>query len=88
MQRIKFQDKEYILTDGGAITTEESYRNGTVSFAHLGLDSNINRYGSLIGTRKDIEFLSEIPEIKFTEEGISNLLTPHSSWLGKEVDNA
>ena len=86
MQKIRFQGQEYILTNGGAITTEENYREGKVSFAHLCSDSNIKRYGSVIGTYKDIEFLGKIPEIKFTAKAVVNLLTD-PSWLRKEENN-
>lgn len=57
MQKIKFQDQEYILTDGGAIATKEAYESGEESFAFLSSDSNIRRYCEIIGTRDDIEFL-------------------------------
>ena len=89
MQRIKFQGQEYILTDGGAITTKEAYENGVESFAHLNVDSCIWRHGSVIGARADIEFLGEIPNVGITPEGIFNVLTGHGwpSITGKEVSN-
>lgn len=43
MQRIRFQDKEWILVEG-AITTEERYKDGIVSYAHLFDDGIIRRY--------------------------------------------
>jgi hypothetical protein len=74
IQKIKFKGKEYILVNGDSITTEESYINGTVSFAHLCKDGTVKRYGKVIGLGSDIEFDEEI-EIKPTREGFMNLLT-------------
>ena len=79
MQRIKFQGTQYILV-GGAITTEERYKSGTVSFAHLGDDGIIRRYHEEIGTKADLEFLGEIEDVSPTPEGIANMLSGRS-WF-------
>ena len=73
MQKIRFQDDEYILIDG-AIITPERYRSGTVSLAHLYDDGTIRRYRVTIATRGDIDFLCEIEDVKPTMERLLNLL--------------
>lgn len=79
MQRIRFQGEEYILV-GGAITTPERYRSGTVSFAHLYPNGKILRYGVRIGVKDDIEYLEEIENVVPTEDGTLNLLMG-KSWF-------
>jgi len=79
MQKIQFQGEDYILI-GGAITTPERYKSGTVSYAHLSKNGFIHRYNSKIGTKDDIKFLEEIEDIKPTTEGMLNLLSG-KSWF-------
>jgi hypothetical protein len=79
MQKIRFQGEEYILVSG-AITTSERFQSGTVSYAHLHPNGKISRYGDIIGTRDDIEFLEEIEDIKPTLDGAINLLLGRS-WF-------
>jgi len=79
VQKIRFQGEDYILI-GGAITTPERYRSGTVSYAHLGNDGVIRRYHSEIGTKNDIEFLNEIEDIEPTIDGFLNILSGRS-WF-------
>jgi hypothetical protein len=62
-QRIRFQGKEWLLVGGekdGAITTDELYRNGQCSYAHLLETGDVKRYSEVIGTLADIEFLGEV----------------------------
>lgn len=69
--KIKFKKKEYLLIGDreGAITTEQNYREGIVSYAHLRLDGRIMRYNSIIGNIKDIEFIEMVntPEMDSTK---------------------
>ena len=74
MQRIKFKDEEYLLVANSAIATEEQYRSGTVSYAHLDPDGNIYRHCEIIGTIDDIEILGEA-NVEMSDEGIFNLVT-------------
>ncbi len=60
MRRIIFNETEFILTDGGAITTVGAYEMGEVSYAHLMDNKEIKRYGKVIGHEKDIQYLGEI----------------------------
>ena len=68
VRKIKFQGRDYILTDPDAtnspIATIEQYQNGHTSYAHLYEDGTINRFGTPIGTKADIEF-GEFIEIEF-----------------------
>lgn len=63
MLEIKFKEKKYLLIgslkEGGAITTEKSYTEGLVSFAHLFRNGKIYRFQTLIGTKDDITILGE-----------------------------
>ena len=79
-RKIKFNDNDYILLgeNHGSITTEERFKTGTVSFAHLFCDGNIRQYGKIIGTKKDIEFLEEIEDIKQNDDAFYNLLFGNS----------
>ncbi len=72
MKRIRFKSNDYILVgDGadGAIATEEQYHNGLTSYAHLFPSGEVKRYGEVIGTIEDVEFLGD------AELGEPNLLT-------------
>lgn len=61
MINIKFKNRGFILigdlTDG-AITTEYSYKNSEPSYAHLYKDGRILRNGIQVGTKEDIEIIS------------------------------
>lgn len=59
---LRFKGQEFILIleagrEGGAITTHELYENFAPSFAHLYPDGTIRRFGKIIGTRQDIEWV-------------------------------
>jgi len=57
--RVRLFGNDYLLIgdlkNGGAIATEEQYRNFDCSFAHLNKNGNIIRFEEIIGTREDIE---------------------------------
>ena len=76
MRRIIFGNEEWLLigTKKGAITKEEHYRNGIMSFAHLCEDGLIRRHKRVIGKKEDIEFLEEIPDVIPAEGAMGNLL--------------
>lgn len=63
-KEIVFQGNTYILFDGGAITTPESYLAYTPSYAHLCSDGKVRRYGEIIGSREDIEFTGKDIEVE------------------------
>jgi hypothetical protein len=64
---LKFRGKEFVFvkeygTDKtGVLTTLGLFLNYGPSFAHLLKDGSIKRFGRLIGTVDDIEWISEIP---------------------------
>jgi len=74
VQKIRFGRNDYLLINEGAIATEEQYRNGEDSFAHLYPDGRIWRYGEVIGTKDEIEF-GEFVDIQPTAEGVARLFT-------------
>ena len=84
MRKIRWRGVEYLLTgnDEGAITTEERYRAGIVSIAHLFPDGRIMQHREQVGTRDDIEFGEEV-NVRLTLnemfDGVRNMLT-HPSW--------
>ena len=62
MMRIRFQGKIYLFTgdsleDDGAIATDEQFKNGECSYAHLFEDGRILRLRKQIGIRADVEVL-------------------------------
>ncbi len=64
MLEIRFQGKKYVFTGktlkrGGAIAKLEDYENGHCSFAHLFPNGDIQRFGNIIGKRKDIKIIGE-----------------------------
>jgi len=77
MLQIRLQGLEYLfigdsIDDGGVITTDEAFRNGTLSCAYLYADGDIMRFGKKIGERADIEVLGpasvepfDIPNVIF-----------------------
>ncbi len=91
-RKLKFKGKKYLLiTDSldkkdGAIATEEQYREGHASFAHLNKEGNINRYGKLIGNINDIEFGDieeiEIDIIESFEKCQKNFIEKREGWGG------
>lgn len=76
IRKIRWMDKEWLLIgkDTGAITNKGHYRHGIISFAHLCEDGLITRHREVIGTKEDIEFLEEIPDIEPAEEAMGNML--------------
>ena len=54
---IRFQGKDWILTEGGAITTPDDYAAGLCSYAHLCGDDLVRRFHEVIGAREDIKVL-------------------------------
>lgn len=80
MRRITFQGQDFILTDGGAITTEANYRAGRASYAHLYEDGRILRHGVEIGRREDI-VMGEACELapEYFGDALLNLFTD-PSW--------
>ena len=73
MRKIKFKNRNFILV-GGALTTEDDYKEGIVSYAHLMDDGTIMRYGKVIGKKEDIEFGEEIENITPNKDAFFNLL--------------
>ena len=63
--KIKFKSRNYLLIRDpfsgglcGAIATKDQYENFDDSFAHLFGDGTVMRNGTVIGTIKDIKFIS------------------------------
>lgn len=85
-RKIRFQGEEYLFIGGenyAALTTAERYSNGVSSYAHLFPNGQIKRYGEVIGTKEEIEFLGEAELPDMTIGGVVNLLS-HPSWGGNE----
>ena len=72
VRKIKFKEEDYILVGEGAITTENQYKHGRISFCHLGEDGIVRRYGKEIGTKNDIEYGDEM-EVEIAEDAWENL---------------
>ena len=82
IERIKFQGREFILVDGGAIATEDDYKAGKCSYAHLCRDGLVRRFHEVIGDEEDVERLGEVKvDLGNPVEAIVNILTD-SSWEG------
>jgi len=79
MQKIKFQGEEWLLVDN-SITTEDRFKHGIVSHAHICKDGIIRRYNQEIGAKDDIEIIEEIEDVEIASDGIENLLL-HRSWF-------
>ena len=80
-KRILFRDKEYVLTEGGAIATREDIEAFRESYAYLFPDGRIFRYGRLIGHREDITILGD-SDAEHTVEGfLTNAFKPEA-WPG------
>ena len=79
IHKIRFDNREWIIINN-AITTEERYRNGLVSYAHWFPDGTIKRHGRVIGTVNDIEWLAEKEEIRPTKKGIAKLFIRMRNW--------
>ena len=62
LEKIKFKGNTFLFIDG-AITTKDDFENGRVSYAHMGDNGVIKRYGETIGTREDVEFTGEMVEV-------------------------
>lgn len=85
--KIIFEGNEYILVDGSAIGTKESFENGTISYAHLCPSGEIKRFHKVIGTKDDIiftgEFIEATPDFGDFMEGILG-----DTWIrNDETDN-
>lgn len=57
-------DSSYAALIGVPIATLEEFKSRT-SYANLDIDGNIYRYGSIIGTKEDIEEVGEPIELAF-----------------------
>jgi hypothetical protein len=80
MKIIEFHGRNYILTNGGSITTPEDYSQFLPSYAHL-LDSGvIVRYGKKIGTKEDIHVIREAEENECNIGGIDELIKNLYKW--------
>lgn len=63
MKKILFKSQEYLLLEGGAITTPDDYANWRVSFAHYYVEQDaIKRYNEIIGSGADIKVLEELDD--------------------------
>ena len=82
LQYIKFQGDTFVLTEGGAIATENQYKNGLCGYAHL-YDGLIKRHGEIIGTKDDIETLGAANIEIDIAEAISNIFSGNGwPWDG------
>jgi hypothetical protein len=74
-KRIKFQGQDFFLIGEteGAIATKDQYENGLCSYAYLMPSGEILRFGTQIGTIKDIEFLGDA-ELNPTKDALVNVL--------------
>lgn len=79
VDRIRFKGETYVLVAGGAIATEDDYRHGRPSFAHLGGDGMVRRFHQVIGDEDDIEIIEEDIESEPADDFIANILT-HAGW--------
>jgi len=83
-RRVRFQGREYLLigdlTSGGAIATQEQFDNFENSYAHLGEDGVVRRYGAVIGRRADVEDLG--PDDEFAGKTINVTARPRRPLLG------
>ena len=86
VKRIKLHGNEYVFTgatleEGGAIATEQVYKAGECSYAHLFEDGTILRFQEQIGTVQDIEVLEDAIAIDI-EDPLALMLTilTHPSW--------
>lgn len=77
---IKFKGNQYLLTEGGAITTPTDYANFLPSYAHLYEDGTISRYGTVIGCREDIEILRPATEKEQKIGGMEKVLQNLGRW--------
>lgn len=78
MRRITFKGRRYVLVgsslaEGGPIATEQQYRHGRCSFAHLYANGDVNRHGRVIGHRDDITDLGDC-EIAIAEDAWRGVL--------------
>ena len=89
MKRIKLHGEEYVFTGDSiedldnAITKEDDYEHGKVSYAHLFEDGIIRRHNVQIGTAEDIEVLRDyVPDLK--DDCFENLIGGFfgGSWGG------
>lgn len=71
MQRVKFKGADCLLVDG-ALTTEEAYRDGRLSFAHVFKSGEVLRFGKAVGTTEDIEYGEFVEDVEVTPEGFEN----------------
>lgn len=78
IRKIKFRGHDFILVYG-AITSEAAYKRGACSFAHLHPSGAISRFGTLIGTRADIEFGEEI-DVKQNKDAFFNMFAGVGGW--------
>jgi hypothetical protein len=65
MLRIRFQDQDFLfagdsLEQGGPITTDEAFGNGTASYAHLFKDGIVRRVGKKLGTVDQIQVIGKV----------------------------
>ena len=94
MFKIRFQDKEWLfigesLEDGGAITTEEAYQAGTVSYAHLCDDGVVKRFCNVIGGIDGIEMIGPADvEIDEPVKALVNILLDDSWDSPRESEEA
>ncbi|MCK4789171.1 MAG: hypothetical protein KAV87_35845 [Desulfobacteraceae bacterium] len=79
MQKIRFQNKEYLFLDG-VIATEEQCKRGEISYALL-RGNNVLRHNEIIGHIDDIEYLDEIEDIKPDSGAWLNMLNQQVSLI-------
>jgi hypothetical protein len=85
MKTIRFKGTEYLfggesLEESGFIAKQEDYENGICSYAHYFPEQGVMRFQEQIGTREDIEIVSDaMVDVKDPLDSILNVLT-HPSW--------
>ena len=85
MKNIKFKGEEYLfggnsLDEDGFIAKREAFEAGVVSFAHYSVEQGVMRYKQRIGSRNDIEIISDADDnAPVSVERLINILT-HPSW--------
>lgn len=82
---IMFNKKKYLfggngLDESNFIATKNQYKNGFCSFAYYYPKEGINRFGNIIGTRKDIKILKDNIEIKPNINKFLDNLLSSSEW--------
>jgi hypothetical protein len=81
MKTIKFNGEEYLfggdsLDESDFIAKVEDYENGACSYAHYFPERGVLRFGQQIGTRDDIEIISDCDVEPNLDVALLNMVVP------------